>query len=157
MTETCSVRTFLTSTGLTLPSPKLGLANYHPYRVSGSHLYISGQGPVYDGHEVTGQLGHTITTEDGYEAAKAAALNILALVGVACDNDFDRVKACIKLGGFVNAMPGFMEHPQVINGASDLIVNALGERGRHARFAVGVSSLPRGWAVELDAIFEVAY
>lgn len=156
MMENCSVRAFLNENNLVLPKPKVGLANYVPYRKSGNQLYISGQGPVLETQEIIGKLGDNLSVDEGYKAAQLCALNILAQLATACDHDFGRVQACVKLGGFINAAPNFTEHPQVINGASDLIVNALGNIGQHARFAVGVPSLPRGWAVEIDAIFELA-
>ena len=156
MTKNCSVTAFLKENNLVLPTPKVGLANYVPYRQSGNQLYISGQGPIFETQEIIGKLGDDLSLEKGYKAAQLCALNILAQLAAACDHDFSRVKACIKLGGFVNAAPTFTDHPQVINGASDLIVNALGNVGQHTRFAVGVPSLPRGWAVEIDALFDLA-
>lgn len=146
----------LTELGLTLPAPAAPVASYVPYVVAGTFVFISGQLPMdRNGPTFLGKLGDTLTVEDGRAAARLCALNVLAQLKAACAGDLDRVRACVKLGGFVNATPAFSEHPQVVNGASDLIVQVFGEGGRHARFAVGASSLPFEVAVELDAIFEL--
>jgi enamine deaminase RidA (YjgF/YER057c/UK114 family) len=102
-----------------------------------------------------GQLGAGISLEDGQEAAKLCALNLIAQLKAACGGNLDRVKRCLRLGVFVNATPDFTRHPEVANGASDFIVAALGEDGKHARAAVGASSLPRGMAVEVEGLFEI--
>ena len=102
-----------------------------------------------------GKVGVDYTVEEGQQAARTVALNIIAQVKAACDGDLDRVKRCVKLGGFVNCPPDFEQQPQVINGASDLMVEVFGGKGRHARFAVGAGSLPFNVAVEIDAIFEI--
>lgn len=142
--------------GITLPTPAKPAANYVPYTVSGNLVFISGQVPYGpDGIEYQGKVGATLTKEDGVAAARLCAINILAQLRAALDGDLERVVRCLKLGGFVNAVPEFTDHPAVINGASNLMVEALGDRGRHARFAVGVGSLPMGVATEVDAIFEV--
>ena len=142
--------------GITLPTPAAPVANYLPYTISGNTIFVSGQvtiGP--DGLEYQGKIGADLTVEDGVKAARLCAINILAQVKAALDGDLERISQCLKLGGFVNAVPDFTDHPAVINGASDLMVDVLGDRGRHARFAVGAGSLPLNVAVEVDAIFEI--
>jgi enamine deaminase RidA (YjgF/YER057c/UK114 family) len=142
--------------GITLPTPAKPVANYVAYTVSGNLVFISGQVPYGpDGLEYQGKIGADLTTEDGVAAARLCAINILAQLRAALDGDIERVVRCLKLGGFVNAVPDFAEHPAVVNGASNLMVEVLGDRGRHARFAVGAASLPLNVAVEVDAIFEV--
>lgn len=142
--------------GYELPSAPAPAANYVGFVQSGQTLYIAGQIPVLGGQKKIGRLGETATLEDGQEAARLCALAILAQVNTAIEGDWSRVNRCVKLGGYVNCTPEFTDHPLVINGASDLIVTALGERGKHARFAVGAPSLPFGVAVEIDAVFEIA-
>ena len=146
----------LAALGYTLPQAPAPAANYVSYTISGNTLYIAGQIPVKDGVRQTGRLGDDYSLEQGQEAARLCALAILGQVSAAVDGDWSRIKRCLKLGGFVNCTPDFDQHPAVINGASDLIVAALGERGKHARFAVGAPSLPFGVAVEIDAMFELA-
>jgi enamine deaminase RidA (YjgF/YER057c/UK114 family) len=142
--------------GITLPTPAKPVANYVAYTVSGNLVFISGQVPYGpDGLEYQGKVGADLTTEDGVAAARLCAINILAQLRAALDGDLERVVRCLKLGGFVNAVPDFADHPAVVNGASNLMVEVLGDRGRHARFAVGAASLPLNVAVEVDAIFEV--
>ncbi|MGC6471709.1 MAG: RidA family protein [Parvibaculales bacterium] len=142
--------------GLTLPAPKPALASYAPFRLSPGLLHVSGQGPVAaDGTAISGKSGADIDLETAQSAARLCAVNILAQVEQALDGDWSRLNGCLKLNGFVNATPDFTQHPQIINGASELISTVLGENGRHARSAVGVASLPLGWAVEIDALFEV--
>jgi len=147
----------LAEMGLTLPPAKAAVANYLPYLERHNILFISGQGPVdADGKAIQGQLGATIDIETGQKAAQLAALNILAQVKAACSGDWGRVQACLKLGGFVNSTADFTEQPAVMNGASDLMVALFGALGRHTRFAVSAPSLPFGWAVEIDALFELS-
>lgn len=141
--------------GLALPDAAAPVANYVPYVLSGSMLFVSGQvskGP--DGF-IIGKLGAELSVEEGRAAAQFCGLMLLAQAKAAA-GDLDRIKRCVKLGGFVNCTPDFTDHPKVINGASDLMVAALGEAGRHARFAVGAPSLPLDVAVEIDAVFEIA-
>ncbi|MEL6476411.1 MAG: RidA family protein [Pseudomonadota bacterium] len=143
--------------GIELPDAPAPAANYVPAVLSGNMLYISGQIPVKDGAMVaTGHLGGDVTVEQGQAAARQCAINILAQVKTALEGDLERIVRCVKLTGFVSCTPEFTQHPQVINGASDLMVEVLGDRGRHARAAVGMAALPLGVAVEVDAIFEVA-
>ena len=142
--------------GIKLPTPAKPVANYVAYTMSGNLVFISGQVPYgLDGLEYQGKVGADLTTEDGVAAARLCAINILAQLRAALDGDLERVVRCLKLGGFVNTVPDFADHPAVINGASNLMVEVLGDRGRHARFAVGAGSLPLNVAVEVDAIFEV--
>ncbi len=140
---------------ITLPQPVTPVANYVPYVISGNTLYISGQLPNKDGQMLKGCLGKETSIEQGQEAAKVCALHILAQAGAAVNGDWTRIIRLIKLGGFVAATADFFDHPKVINGASDFMVEAMGEAGKHARFALGVSALPFGAAVEIDAIFEI--
>lgn len=147
----------LSELGIVLPSITAPSGNYIPYRFTGSLLYISGQIPRINGVDhFLGVVGENISVEEGYRAARLCALNLMARVNTALDGDLDRVSACIQLRGFVNAPPDFRAHPAVIDGASDLLVEILGDSGRHVRTALGVGSLPRGSSVEIDAVFEVA-
>ena len=141
--------------GITLPNPPTPSANYVPYRHSGNLVYIAGQISVTSEQAIKGKIGKDLSIEEGYLAARLCGLNILAQLITAVETDIDRAKA-VKLGGFVNAPPDFIDAPAVINGVSDLFVEIMGQdAGQHARFAVAVSSLPAGAAVEVDAIFEV--
>lgn len=146
----------LAELGLELPEIPAPVANFVPHAVTGNLVYVSGQVPLRDGAVCfVGKLGAEISVEEGKEAARLCALYVLAALHDACGGALDRVVRCVRLGGFVNATPEFTDHPAVMNGASDLMVAVLGERGRHARAAVGVGSLPLGVAVEVDAIFEI--
>ncbi|TXR50416.1 RidA family protein [Phyllobacterium endophyticum] len=146
----------LSELGIVLPSITAPSGNYLPYRFTGNLLYISGQIPRINGVDhFLGVVGESISVKEGYRAARLCALNLLARVNTALDGDLDRVSACVRLRGFVNARPDFKEHPAVIDGASDLLVEILGDNGRHVRTALGVGSLPRGCPVEIDAVFEV--
>ncbi len=146
----------LSEMGITLPTPAAPVANYLGYVVSGSMVFVSGQVPLGpNGFEYQGKVGADLSVEDGVKAARLCAVNILAQVKAAADGDLERIVRCVKLGGFVNCPPDFTEHPKVINGASDFMVEALGDRGRHARFAVGAGSLPLNVGVEVDAVFEI--
>jgi enamine deaminase RidA (YjgF/YER057c/UK114 family) len=139
-----------------LPNAAAPMANYVPAVRSGNLLFVSGQICQWNGERrFTGKLGAEISVEEGKQAARLCALNLLAQTKRALDGDLDRVVRVVRLGGFVNAVPGFTEQPQVVNGASDLMVEVFGDAGRHARAAVGVGSLPGGAAVEVDAVFEV--
>jgi enamine deaminase RidA (YjgF/YER057c/UK114 family) len=142
----------LKSLGIALPAAPNPVANYVPSCLAGNLLFISGQisrGP--DGAVTTGRLGADLTVDQGRAAARLAALNVLAQVKAAV-GDLDRIAQVVRLTGFVAAAPDFTDHPQVVNGASDLMVEVLGDKGRHTRAAVGVSGLPMGCAVEVDAI-----
>lgn len=153
MSETPEDR--LKKLGIELPEAAGAAGNYVPYVISGNQLFISGQGPAGpNGLEYTGKIGDTRTLEDGQAAARLTALNLLAQAKAAAGG-LDRIVRCVKLGGFVNCMPDFSDQPQVINGASDLMVEVLGEAGFHSRFAVGVANLPFDMTVEIDAVFEI--
>ncbi|MDD9911381.1 MAG: RidA family protein [Ahrensia sp.] len=141
--------------GLELPNPAAPAANYIPYTIAGKLLTISGQIPMGpDGPQYIGKLGDDADVAFGRSAARLCAVNILAQARAALGS-LDKVKQVIKIQGFVNATPDFTQHPEVINGASDLLVDVLGDAGKHARAAVGMSSLPRGVAVEVDAVIEM--
>ncbi len=151
-----SVEERLQALGLELPEPAAPAANYVPFVRTRHEVFVSGQVPVRDGKlAFRGKVGTDYTVEEAQEAARLCAVNILAVAKVACDGDLDRVKRCVKLGGFVNCTPEFEQHPAVINGASDLMVEVLGDAGKHARFAVGTNALPFNVPVEIDAVFEV--
>lgn len=140
-----------------LTDPATPAANYVPYVVTGNLVFISGQVPVdATGLPFRGKVGDTISQEDAVKAARLCGLNILAALRQACDGNLDRVTRCVKLGGFVNGTPDFDQHPAVINGCSDLMVDVFGNAGKHARFALGASNLPFDVAVEIDAVFEIA-
>ena len=152
-----TVEARLAEQGFELPNAAAPAANYVPYTIANSLVYVSGQITYLNGElKFIGRLGENIDVETGYHAARLCALNLIAQVKEACSGDLEKVKKVIRLGGFVNSSPDFLDHPKVINGASDLMVAAFGSTiGPHARFAVGVASLPLGVAVEVDAIFEV--
>jgi enamine deaminase RidA (YjgF/YER057c/UK114 family) len=142
--------------GLTLPAASTPVANYVPYRWAGNLLYISGQGPKKpDGTYRVGRLGKNASVEDGYAEARLTGLQLLAVARSAI-GDLSRIECVVKLLGMVNAEPDFADHPKVINGCSDLLVDVLGEAGRHARSAVGMGSLPNGMMVEIEAILQIS-
>ncbi len=142
--------------GIELPAAPMPAANYVPYTVGANTVYISGQVPFVDGRlEHSGRVGESYTVAEAQAVARICALNILAQLRAACGGDLDRVVRCLKLGGFIACVDGFGEQPEVMNGASDLMVEVFGEAGRHARFAVGTNALPRNVPVEVDAIFEI--
>ncbi|HVH79031.1 MAG TPA: RidA family protein [Stellaceae bacterium] len=147
----------LAELGLELPQATAPIANYVPYTVSGKLVIVSGQVSVRNGKpEYVGKLGAGMTVADAQQAAKLCALNIIAHLKNACGGDLDKVSRVLRLGGFVNCTPDFTEMPQVVNGASDLMVAVFGDAGKHARAAVGVASLPLGVSVEVEAMFELA-
>jgi enamine deaminase RidA (YjgF/YER057c/UK114 family) len=142
---------------ITLPAPPAPVASYVPYVVTGNMVFISGQVTMAaDGLKYIGKVGADISLEDGKAAARLCAINVIAQVKAACGGDLDRVKRCVKVGVFVNAVPDFTQHPEVANGASDLFQEVFGDAGKHARAAVGAGSLPRGVAAEVEAVFEIA-
>ena len=147
----------LESLGLTLPKPSAPVANYVPYVTSGNLVFISGQISKIGDHAIGGRLGEDLTVEEGQKAAKLSALNLIAQMKAACGGDLSRVVRVVKLGGFVQALPGATQAdiPKVINGCSDIMVAVFGDAGRHARFAVSAPSLPLDVAVEIDAIVEI--
>ena len=145
----------LAELGIVLPKPAQPVATYVPWVRTGNLVYISGQGAVRDGKiEYTGKVGETLSVEDAVASARLTAINVIAHLRDACGGDLDRVKRIVKLLGFVNCTPTFGEQPKVINGASDLMVEVFGEKGRHARSAVGAPSLPFNLSVEVEAIAE---
>jgi len=139
-----------------LPEAKAPVGSYVASKVSGNLLFISGQISISaNGELIKGKLGKELKTDEGYEAAKRCGLSIVSQVKKACNGDLSKIKACIKLTGFVNSTENFIEQPKVINGASDLIASVFGDAGMHTRAAVSTNSLPLGVSVEVDAIFEL--
>lgn len=145
----------LSAAGFSLSSPIAPVASYVPYTIAGKLVIISGQISMTPDGLITGHLGQNLSIEEGTKAAEVCALNILSQLKVACEGELNRIETCLRLGGFVAATADFTDHPKVINGASDLIGIAMGNKGRHARAAVGVASLPLGAAVEVEAMFEL--
>jgi enamine deaminase RidA (YjgF/YER057c/UK114 family) len=144
----------LTELGITLPPPGSPAGNYVPCVIVGDLAFMSGQVCREAGKmKYTGKVGRDLTVEQGQAAARLCAVNLLAQLKAACGGDLDRVERCVRLGGFVNCGPDFQEQPKVINGASDLMVEVFGERGQHARVAVGAVALPLDSAVEVEAVF----
>lgn len=142
--------------GISLPSPASPVENYVPFVKVGTLVFISGQLPSLNGElRYRGKLGQDFIIEKGQEAARLCALNLLAHLKKACEGDLNRVRQCVRLGGFINSMESFKDQPQVLNGASDLMIAVFGEKGKHARSAVGVNTLPFGSAVEVEAIFDL--
>jgi len=146
----------LEALGIVLPDPMPPAANYVPWTITGSLLHVAGQGPVENGTiKCTGHVGAEVTVNTAIAAARLTGLNLLSQVMDALEGELDRVVRVVKLGGFVQCGPDFTDHPKVINGASDLMVEVFGEAGRHARFAVGAPALPFATSVEIDGIFEI--
>lgn len=152
-----TVENKLASLGIALPSPASPVANYVPCVRSGNLLIVSGQICFgADGKLVAkGQLGGAVSNEDGRKAARACGINLLAQLKAAL-GDLDKVTRVVRLGGFINSTPGFTDGPKVMNGASDLMVDVFGDKGRHARTTVGVAALPADAAIEVEGLFEVA-
>lgn len=146
----------LTALGITLPTPAAPVANYVGFVKSGNQVFVSGQLPFEAGKlQFIGKVGAEISADDAKKAARLCAIGILAQLKVACEGNLECVVKCVKLGIFVNGDANFKDHPAVANGASDLMVEVLGDAGKHARAAVGSGSLPFGVSVEVDAIFEI--
>jgi enamine deaminase RidA (YjgF/YER057c/UK114 family) len=152
---TGQIETRLAELGVTLPDAPAPAANYVPYVIVGDMVYVSGQVSANADGFITGKLGDNMTTEDGAAAAKSCAISLLAQLKAACKGDLDRLVRVVKLVGFVNSTPDYTEQPKVVNGASDFMVEALGDAGRHARSAVSAAALPLGVAVEIEAIFQI--
>ncbi|HEY4548004.1 MAG TPA: RidA family protein [Pedomonas sp.] len=151
-----SVEQRLRDLGLSLPTPAAPAANYVPYVISGNLLVIAGQLPLGpEGIAVHGKVGETVTTEQATEAARLCALNLIAQMKAAV-GDLERVVRVVRLGGFVNCVDTYADQPKVVNGASDLMVEVFGDKGKHARTAVGTNSLPFNVPVEVDAMVEIA-
>jgi len=153
---TGQVEARLTALGVSIPTPAVPVANYVGFVKAGNMVFVSGQVTLKDGKiEYVGKVGKDFTVEQGQEAAKLCAINIVAQLKAATGGDLDKVKRIVKLGGFVNSTPDFTQQPEVINGASDFMVAVFGDKGRHSRAAVSAGALPRGVAVEIDCVAEV--
>lgn len=152
---TSAIETRLASLGVTLPDAAAPAGNYVPYVQAGDLIFVSGQ--ISSGPEglITGKLGADMDVAEGAAAARCCAISLLSQLKAACGGDLDRLVRVVKLTGFVNSTADFTDQPKVINGASDFMVEALGDAGRHARAAVSAPSLPLGVAVEIDAIFQI--
>ena len=148
--------TRLAEIGIELPNPAAPAANYVPFVQVGDLVYVSGQISMDANGMVKGKLGDGFSIDEAYAAARLCGINLISQVRAACGGDLDRLVRVVKLNGFVNATQNFTDHPEVVNGTSDLMVEVFGEQGRHARAAVGSSSLPRGVAVEVEGIFQIA-
>jgi len=154
---TGAVESKLKQLGIVLSAPAAPVANYVPFVRSGNLLMVSGQ-ICLDGSGklvAKGRLGESVSIEDGQKAARACAVNLLAQIKAAL-GDLDRVSRVVRLGGFVNSAPGFLDAPKVMNGASDVMVAAFGDKGKHARTTVGVAALPADAAIEVEGLFEVS-
>lgn len=151
-----ALETRLAELGLSLPDAPTPAANYVPWVITGNQVFVSGQISQNKAGLIRGKLGADLSTEQGADAARTCALSLLAQLRAAVDGDLSRLKRVVKLVGFVNCTQDFTDQPKVINGASDLLVDLLGDTGRHARSAVGAPSLPLGVAVEIEAIFEIS-
>ena len=146
----------LAELGITLPPPGAPGGNYVPFVVVGELAFMAGQVAREAGKmKYVGKVGRDLSIEQGHAAARLCAVNLLAQLKAACGGDLERVERCVRLGGFVNSPPDFFDHPKVVNGASDLMVEVFGERGQHARTAVGVAALPLDSAVEVEAVFQL--
>ena len=147
--------TRLAEMGVTLPEAPAPAANYVPFVVVGDIVYVSGQISSNESGLITGKLGADMSTEEGAAAARRCAISLLAQVKAACGGDLDRLVRVVKLTGFVNSTADYTEQPKVVNGASDFLVEALGDAGRHSRSAVSAAALPLGVAVEIEGIFQI--
>jgi enamine deaminase RidA (YjgF/YER057c/UK114 family) len=148
--------TKLKELGITLPDAPAPAANYVPFVQVGDIVYVSGQISADANGFIKGKLGDDMTTEEGAAAARACAINLLAQVKAACGGDLDRLVRVVKLTGFVNSTADYTDQPKVVNGASDLLAEVLGDAGKHSRSAVSAASLPLGVAVEIEGIFQVS-
>ena len=141
---------------LIIPEMPTPMANYVPFKVADNTVYVSGQGPGVDGKIVyRGKVGKEISEEEGIKAAELCCINIVSALKTSLNGDWDRLDTFLKLGAFVNCDENFTDQPKIINGASDLLVSIFGDKGRHARFAVGSNSLPFNISVEIDAIIKI--
>lgn len=151
------IETKLKHLGIDLPVPTKPVASYVPFKVVGSLVYISGQLPIEEGQiQYTGPIGSVTSVEDGVKAARLCAINIISQLQVACGGNLDHVQEIVKLGGFIASDEAFTDQPEVMNGASDLMVDVFGVAGAHARAAVGVNVLPLGASVEVEAVVRVS-
>lgn len=147
----------LAELGITLPTPPVPVATYVPFTISGKLVFVAGQVPLVDGKVAfTGKLGGGVSIEQGQAAARTCFLNVLAQASAAAGGDLDRVARVLQLRGYVACTPDFLDHPKVVNGASDLAVSVFGDAGRHARAAVGVPCLPLDSSVEIEAVLELS-
>ena len=147
----------LQALGVNLPTPAASVANYVGYVTTGSLVFVSGQLPLEDGKvAVSGHLGKNVAIEDGYRAARICAINLLAQLKAATDGNLDRIKKVVRLTGFISSTPDFTEQSKIINGASDFLVEVLGDAGRHARISISVAAMPMGAAGEVEGVFEIA-
>ena len=149
------VETRLAALGIELPKPNAPVANYVPFVRAGELVHVSGEVSVDASGGIRGVVGEDVDFDTAVRAARICGINLLAQMKAACEGDLDRVVRVVKLGGFVQAGPSFFDIPKVVNGCSDLMVEALGDAGRHARSAVGVYRLPLNFAVEVDAVVQV--
>jgi len=152
---TANIEQNLKKLGIELPTAPSPAANYVPFVIVGKFLYVSGQISQNKNGLIIGKLGQSLSVEEGADAAKYCALSLLAQVKAACEGNLKRLVRVVKLTGFVNSTSDFTEQPQVINGASNILVEILGEMGKHSRSAVSAASLPLGVAVEIEGIFEI--
>ncbi|MEP6064758.1 MAG: RidA family protein [Paracoccaceae bacterium] len=150
-----SIEARLSELGVTLPDAPAPAANYVPFVQTGDTVYVSGQVSMNADGLIKGKLGDNMETDAGANAARTCAIGLLAQLKAACGGDIERLVRVVKLTGFVNSTADFGDQPKVINGASDFLVDALGDRGRHARSAVSAASLPFGVAVEIEGIFQI--
>ena len=151
-----SVEEKIKQLNIEIPKSPKPVGAYVPFRIVNKLVYISGQVSFdQNGNLIKGRVGSELSLEQGQEAAKACAINIISQLKSACEGDLEKVKSCIKINGYVNSTDNFLDQPKVINAASELIVNVFGEKGKHARAAVSVNSLPLGAAVEIESIFEI--
>jgi enamine deaminase RidA (YjgF/YER057c/UK114 family) len=142
--------------GIEIPQAAAPVANYVGYVITGKLCFVSGQVPIVGGEfKHQGKVGAEISVDEAYQAARVCAINIIGQLKAACGGDLDKVQRIVKLGGFVNSTPDFKDQPKVINGASDLMVEVFGDKGKHARAAVSAGALPVGVAVEVDAVAEI--
>lgn len=149
------IETKLAELGVTLPDAPAPAANYVPFVQSGDMVYVSGQISNNQGNLITGKLGSNLSVAEGAAAARTCAISLLAQLKTACGGNLDRLVRVVKLTGFVNSTADFTDQPMVINGASNFLVDTLGDAGRHARSAVSAASLPLGVAVEIEGIFQI--
>jgi enamine deaminase RidA (YjgF/YER057c/UK114 family) len=154
---TGSIDRRLAELGIELPEPSRPGANYVPFTWSGKQLFLTGQLSQWNGERrFIGKLGREFGIEDGRQAARLSALNLISHLRAALDGDLDRMSHCLRLAGYVNSLPSFADQSKVMDGASDLFVDVFGEAGRHARLAIGVAVLPYDVAVEVEGVFEIA-
>ena len=151
-----SIDAKLKELGIEVPEPAAPVANYVPFVAVGKLVFISGQVPLVDGKpQYIGKVGTTFSVEDGQQAARICAINLIAQMRAAAGGDLDKVKRVVRLGGFVNSIPDFTQQPSVVNGASDIMVEVFGDKGKHCRTAVSAGALPLDVAVEVDAVIEL--